>query len=119
MRLPPKILARVRGPVLALAVTGCASAEGAAVIEPPPELTTEPEVAAAIMATPPEVVDYDAEAELARLDRVDQREAREGNRRERRIDAQERERLARYRAANPPSQPPPQVIQLMRLCGRG
>jgi len=119
MRLPPKILATVRGPVLALAVTGCAAAEGAAVMDPPPELTTEPDVAATIVAAPADVVDYDAEAELARLDRVDQTEAREANRRERRIDAQARARAVRYRAARPPSQHHQQVITLMRLCGRG
>lgn len=78
MKLPASILARLRGPLVAVTMAGCAPPATAPLTEDAPpareaELTSDP-------------VAYDAQAERERLVRLDREHAADEHRRERRIE---------------------------------
>jgi len=92
MKLPGRILSRVRGPMIAAAVIGCSSAPSAAPIEQEPVTPVEP---AAVVAPAVDPVDYDPDVEAARLERADRELAAAETRRTRRIEAEEAEHARR------------------------
>lgn len=101
MKLPGRILSRVRGPMIAAAVIGCSSSPAA----PPIEADPSPPVEAAAVVAPAaaDPVGYDARAEEARLARADRTLATAENRRTRRIEAEEAEHARRLRDRAIPS----------------
>ena len=99
MKLADPILASLRGPLVAVALAGCASPVAAP--RPPPEI--EP---IAEPAPSPDVVPYDPEAEGERLARLDRDHAADDRRRAQRID---RRAVA--------MRPPPRAFLV--ACGRG
>ena len=82
MRLPPSLLARVRGPLALLALTGCASPPAVETAPAIVDVIAEPAVPA---APPPDVVPYDEELEAVRLARADTALASDADRRSERI----------------------------------
>jgi len=118
MKLPVDLLASLRGPLLGVAIAGCATAPAAAPI------TEEPAPEPAGVAVASEVMDpvgYDAEAEAARLARADDARIDHDSRRDRRIAELEADRRrARQTTRISPIQTTGWSIDHMRAaCGRG
>jgi hypothetical protein len=113
MRVPRRVLDRVRGPVLAAAVIGCSSSSP----------TTEAPVTRPVQPTEPvstahaDPVSYDATAEAERLARTDALLAANETRRDERIAGEDAARRRRRSEAR--RRRPPRIIDLQPLCGRG
>ena len=124
MKLPAPVLASLRGSLLGVAIAGCATAPAAPITEEP---APAPAPTAAIVVERPDPVDYDAEAESARLARADDARIDHDARRDRRIAELEADRRARRsrRSAITPNQAPlnpwgPAIHRgLPPNCGRG
>lgn len=93
MKIPARILERVRGPLLAVAVAGCSSGPVATVATEEPPRPPVPEVAA--LEPDPDAVAYDPVREAERLERTDRALAATETRRTDRIEAVEAERRDR------------------------
>ena len=114
MRVPEVVLARLRVPLLAMAVAGCSTpaAETNAVVAPVSE-----QLASGVI----DPVAYDVGAETERLERADRALAAAETRRTSRIEAEEEEaRLARQRALSAMiGHRRPGFDWQMAACGRG
>lgn len=122
MKLPIDVLASLRGPLLGVAIAGCATAPAAAPITQEPAPEPAGGAAAAQVVDP---VAYDADAEAARLASADEARIDHDARRDRRIADVEADRRRRSLARRPaPADPVVPVHPWMwndvhAACGRG
>jgi hypothetical protein len=92
MKIPRRILERVRGPLLAAAVAGCSSGPTAGPLASNGPSPNAPPPDGPVALEPADPVDYDAIREAERLERTDRALAATETRRTDRIEAAEAER---------------------------